>query len=209
MSIRGAIFDFGGVITNMRFDYARELEREHGLERNTLFRTFYDSEDWRAVQIGQADPEMLAENAHRRLEAVAGRAMPRLHEQWRNSWTLIGENVELIKALRPPYKVSILSNADLNLEDRLRNGLGIHHLFDDVISSAVVGIAKPDEAIYRMAAERLGLAPEECVFIDDLDTNVEAAKAAGMAGVHFRVHKGDRLAEQLAALGVRPRGVAE
>jgi FMN phosphatase YigB (HAD superfamily) len=71
--------------------------------------------------------------------------------------------------------------------------------------SALEGLAKPDPAIYRLAAERLGLLPEQCVFIDDSEPNVFAAREVGMAGVHFRVHRGDDLAGQLAALGVTPR----
>ena len=86
--------------------------------------------------------------------------------------------------------------------------MGIHHLFDDVISSAVVGMAKPDHRIYRLAAERLKLPVEECLFIDDAERNVEAAREVGMSAVHFRVHKGDDLAAQFAALGVRPEPAA-
>ena len=82
--------------------------------------------------------------------------------------------------------------------------MGIYDLFDDVISSAVVGMAKPDHKIYRLAAERLELPTEECLFIDDLKRNVEAEREVGMSAVHFRVDKGDDLAAQFAALGVSP-----
>ncbi len=204
LPIRALIFDFGGVITNMRWDVAREIEQQHGLERNTLLRTLYDADDWRAVEIGQGDIEVWREAAHHRLEEASGRPLPLLHEQWRRSWGLIEENIALVKALRPPYRTGILSNADLTLEERLRDGLGLRHLFDDVISSAVVGMAKPEHRIYLLAAERLRLPPDECVFIDDLERNVTAAREVGMAAVHFRVDRGDKLADQLAELGVRP-----
>jgi HAD superfamily hydrolase (TIGR01509 family) len=102
--------------------------------------------------------------------------------------------------------VSILSNADASLRDRLRDGHRIHDLFDDVVCSADVGLAKPDAAIYRLAAERLGLPPAACVFVDDLPANVEAAREVGMQGVHHRVDKGDDLAAQLAALGITAGG---
>jgi len=204
MTIRGLVFDFGGVVTNMRWDVARRLEEEHALERNTLLRTLYDADDWRAVELGAGDIEAWRVAAHRRLEEAAGRALPPLHQQWRDSWHLIEENLALLRALRPPYRAGILSNADISLEDRMRDGLGIYDLFDTVISSAAVGMAKPDHRIYHLAAERLGLPPEECVFIDDLERNVTAAREVGMAAVHFRVHHGDDLATQLAELGVRP-----
>ena len=204
MSIRGLIFDFGGVISNMRWDVARKLEEQHSLERGIIFRTIYDNDDWRAVQVGRGDIDAWREAAHRRLEEAAGRPLPPLHQQWRETIGLIQENVELIGALRPPYRTAILSNADSTLEERIRDGLGIDHLFDTLICSAVVGIAKPDHSIYRLAAERLALPPEECLFIDDLEGNVTAAREVGMTAVHYRVHRGDDLKAQLAELGVRP-----
>jgi putative hydrolase of the HAD superfamily len=204
VTIRGVIFDFGGVIHNMRFDVMRQIEAQHGLERDTILRTLYDAKDWHEIQIGRGDIDAWHAAAQRRLDEAAGRPMPPLHVRWRESWHPIEENVALIRALRPPYRLAVLSNADRTLEDRMRDGLNIHHLFDTVVCSAIVGMAKPDRAVYRLAAERLGLAPEECVFIDDFEHNVKAAQEVGMAAIHFRVHKGDSLAAQLGELGVRP-----
>lgn len=66
--------------------------------------------------------------------------------------------------------------------DLLRNS------FDDLVISGEVGLRKPDPAIYRLAADRLGLAPTACVFVDDLERNVEVARELGMVGI---VHRGD------------------
>jgi FMN phosphatase YigB (HAD superfamily) len=63
-------------------------------------------------------------------------------------------------------------------------------------------MAKPTAAIFRLAAERLGLPPEACVFVDDWDQNVDAARALGMTAVLHRVDQGHDLRAQLAALGV-------
>jgi putative hydrolase of the HAD superfamily len=60
---------------------------------------------------------------------------------------------------------------------------GWAQLFDAVVISGEVGLRKPDPAIYALAAERLGLPPEQIVFVDDLPANVRAAVAAGMVGV--------------------------
>ena len=57
-------------------------------------------------------------------------------------------------------------------------------LFDAVVLSGIAGVAKPDAAAYRLVAERLGVPPERCVFVDDLRRNVLGAVAAGMTGVH-------------------------
>jgi putative hydrolase of the HAD superfamily len=204
LAIRGIIFDFGGVIHDMRWDVARQLEEEYGLERNALLRTLYDCDEWRDVERGRGDIDSWRQIAQRRLDEAAGRSLPPLHQHWRESWHIIEENVSLIRSLRPPYKLAVLSNADVTLEDRMRDGLNIHHLFDAVVCSAVVGMAKPEPPIYRLAAERIDLPAEECVFIDDAEHNVKAAQEVGMTAIHFRVHKGDDLAAQLAELGVRP-----
>jgi putative hydrolase of the HAD superfamily len=55
-----------------------------------------------------------------------------------------------------------------------------------VVSSARVGVAKPDRRIYEIAAELAGVAPERCLFVDDRLENVTAAIGLGMTGVHFR-----------------------
>jgi putative hydrolase of the HAD superfamily len=56
-------------------------------------------------------------------------------------------------------------------------------LFDTVVISAEVGMRKPEEGIFLYAAQTLGLTPQECVFIDDIQVNVSAATACGMTGV--------------------------
>ena len=71
-----------------------------------------------------------------------------------------------------------------------------------MVVSGTEKVAKPDPAIFRLAVDRLGLAPDECVFVDDWDANVEAAREVGMRGVIHRVDKGDDLSKQLLALGV-------
>lgn len=82
--------------------------------------------------------------------------------------------------------------------------------FDTVVISGEVGMRKPNEDIYLLAAERLGLPPERCVFVDDLDRNVEVAERLGMAGL---VHRDNaetlpRLAELLGVGLETLRGAA-
>jgi HAD superfamily hydrolase (TIGR01509 family) len=166
-----------------------------------VFETLYRTDAWHGIERGVGDLTEWTEGAHRELERRAGHPLPRLHEEWRRAQTAIAANVELVRRLRPRYKLSVLSNADMSLRGRLERD-GIHALFDDVVVSAEVGMAKPDPAIFRLAVERLGLTPAECVFVDDWDQNVAAARDVGMRGVIHRVDKGDDLRKQLLALGV-------
>jgi FMN phosphatase YigB (HAD superfamily) len=189
----------------MRWEVARALSEHHGLPRSSVFETLYRTETWRDIERGIGDPEALKARAHAELETRAGKTLPPLHESWRLSQRPIGANLELVERLRPPYKVSVLSNADCALRGRLEHEMRIHHLFDDIVCSAEVGMAKPQAEIFELAAARLAVTPAECVFVDDWDQNVDAARAVGMTGVCYRIDRGDDLAALLAAVGVRPR----
>lgn len=99
--------------------------------------------------------------------------------------------------LKPNYKIGLLSNS---------SGQGIQKffsdddkkLFDDMVFSGEVGIAKPHPEIYRLAAKRLGVKPEECIYIDDDDYRVEGAKMAGMQGMVYEDF--EQMRTDLAAL---------
>ncbi len=202
-TIRGLIFDYGGVLWDMRWDITHALEQEHGLRERAITETLYGSDTWRKLEVGVGDREVWLQGAHRELEGVAGRELPPLHQRWREQQHLIAPNIDLIRRLRPPYKTGVLSNADNTLLYRLKETHGIIDLFDDVVCSADVGMAKPDPRIYTLAASRLGLPAEECVFVDDMESNVHAAREAGMHAILFLVFEGHSLESQLADLGVR------
>ncbi len=189
----------------MRWDLARTLEQEHGLRERTIVDTLYGSDTYQKLEAGIGDLDAWLDEAHCSLEKAAGRELPRLHQHWRDRQHLIAPNVDLIRRLRTTYKTGVLSNADSTLVSWLRDALGIYDLFDDVVCSADVGMAKPDPRIYALAAQRIGLPPEQCVFIDDLAQNVEAARGTGMHGVHFLVGE-HNLEAQLAVLGVHAPG---
>jgi HAD superfamily hydrolase (TIGR01509 family) len=189
----------------MRWDVARELSERHGLPRSSVFETLYRTDIWREVERGRGDVDAWRSGAHAELETRAGKTLPALHDEWRLSQRPIRDNLELVARLRPAYKVSVLSNADISLRDRLVDEMRIDHLFDDIVCSAEVGMAKPEAEIFRLAAARLGVAPAACEFVDDCDHNIEAAREVGMTGICYRIDKGDDLAALLAAAGVRPR----
>jgi epoxide hydrolase-like predicted phosphatase len=77
----------------------------------------------------------------------------------------------------------------------------LDEIFEVVVDSAFVGMRKPDPAIYELTVERLGddLRAEECLFVDDIELNCEAARALGMTAVRFE-HSGQAIAELDSAL---------
>ena len=83
-------------------------------------------------------------------------------------------------------------------------GTGIYdrapmQIFDATVISGDVGLHKPQPEIYLLGAERIGVPPERCVFVDDLRENVEGAEAVGMAGVLHRESRGDDRRARAAA----------
>jgi len=101
----------------------------------------------------------------------------------------------VLGARKAGVKTGLLSNSwgvDNYPHDRF------DELFDVIVISGEVGIRKPDPAIFSLASRRIGVAPQSCVFIDDLDKNVEVAEASGMAGILHR--RADETIPQMAEL---------
>lgn len=94
--------------------------------------------------------------------------------------------IEFVKTLKGKYKLAMLSNINSRqrLEARFLPGQ-LDELFDTVVASGDVGYIKPQPQIYQITAERLGVLPEECVLIDDIELFCEAARAVGMQAIRF------------------------
>ena len=93
--------------------------------------------------------------------------------------------IDMIKSLRGRYKTVLLSNA---LENIVENNLGeeLGEMFDDVIISNRIGMAKPDANIFEYAVKKAGVPAGRCLFTDDNPVNVAAAEKSGINGIVFR-----------------------
>lgn len=94
--------------------------------------------------------------------------------------------VELIKKLKKKYKIGLLTNNFPGNIEYYRKDFENYSIFDVAISSHEVGMIKPDPEIFKLAAKKLKVKLDECVFIDDWDKNVEAAGKLGMKGIIFK-----------------------
>jgi putative hydrolase of the HAD superfamily len=94
--------------------------------------------------------------------------------------------VEMLRGLRERgYFVGVLSNMMPSWDRHWRRMVPAEELFDDVVLSFAVGHRKPQREIYDLAAERAGVLPGECLFIDDTAENCDGARSAGWSAVHF------------------------
>jgi len=201
--IKAVFFDFGGVISRLDREGLRQTESRYGIPQNGLLAALYGIPEWREVEIGRLPEEEWIAAANRKLREVSGRELPDMREISAEIWRGLDEDVvQLAKVLRGPYQVGLISNSTKRLEKELLEQNGVHSLFEVIVNSARVGIAKPDTRIYLHAAEQFGVAAAACVHIDDLAENVEGARKAGFQAVHYR---GDfpELESALRSLGVQ------
>ncbi len=201
--IGAVFFDFGGVVACLDHDEMARIERRHGLPAGGIWRAMYETAEWEALRIGQGNEAAWVGAIRRELDLLAGRPIAEeVNREWVQCWRGLDEAViSIIDGLRGRYRVGMISNATLTLEDELRDHHKIHDLFDIIVNSARVGFAKPDARIFQHAADGVGLQPSGCVHVDDLPHNVAGARKAGFHAVHYE-GDGTSLEVELRALGV-------
>ncbi len=184
--VRAVVFDFGGVFTEvLDRERADQFEDELGLERGGLESALFNCDPWMEVSAGKITDVVYWE----RVSATFPRSPS--SERARALWAFVfGAQLrlgvrELVTELkRRGFRLALVSNERLTLRATL-DGWNLTSLFDLVVVSAEVGLRKPDPAIFRRAVAGLGVAPEACLFIDDREFNVLAARALGMQVIRF------------------------
>ena len=183
--LKGVIFDVGGVIVRTHDQGGRrKWEQRLGLESGDLARLVFDSELARKAQLGKAS----AGDVWAWLQADWGLDSRELTALQSDFWS--GDQVDQslcdhIRAWHHHYRTAMLSNAWSTDGRAMAERLGVADCFDVFVTSAEVGVMKPDAHIYHVVLERLGIAPAEAIFVDDFIQNVEAARRLGMQAVHF------------------------
>lgn len=198
-TIKAIIFDFGGVLLRRRSEEERRYWTERlGLRQGWVDDVLYGGEEWGLVKVGAITNDEFWRRLGPKLGLHTAEEVDRFRQEYYAGERLDQRLVELVRSLRGKYKLAVLSNASGNVDDLLQERFGIRNLFDLVVDSACVGVAKPDRAIYELALEKLGVAPHEAVFIDDLAGNVAAAAALGIHAIHHL--SSESTAHQLRAL---------
>lgn len=200
---RGLLVDFGGVLTTNVFESFRAFCRDEGLDPDAfldLFRSNPEARrDLRRVETGEMDEHEFARRIGERLgvartEGLVDRLFARISPD--------GKMVAAVKRAKAAgVRTGLVSNS---MGSGRYDREAFPDLFDGVVISGEVGVHKPQPEIFRLGAERIGLPPEECVFVDDLRENCEGAEAVGMTAV---LHRGAErtLPELERLLGVELR----
>jgi putative hydrolase of the HAD superfamily len=209
--IRVVISDFGGVLTNRLIEAFMAFQDESGISMEQLGRGMQhvaenDGEyPLYRLERGELSEAEFLESLSAALEEDLGHrpALHRFSEIWFEALHPNTPMLDLMRELRDRgYRLAILTNNVREWEEKWRAKLPIDEIFEIVVDSAHVGMRKPDPAIYRLTLERMGAAePSECLFVDDNELNVEAARELGLHAVHFRNNE-QAILEIRAALGI-------
>ncbi len=185
--VRAIIFDMGGVLVRNQVPEPRQrLADKYGLTPQALEELVFGNPVAAKASVGEATSSDLWEYIRAALKLDEKELVAFTQAFW-SSDRLDEELVDLIRSLRPRYKTGLLSNAwddaRASLTTRYPHFLTI---FDSSVFSAEVKMAKPDARIYHLIMQRLGVAPEETIFVDDFKENVEAASELGMQAILFK-----------------------
>lgn len=191
--MKAVVFDFGGVVFRWQpLSLLQEVVPHHAHDDDSaralaarLFQSFAVGSDWAEFDRGTVTPGELVERIARRtglpaqdVERVVHAIPPHLQAQ--------AGTVTLMQRLREAgHRLFYLSNMPAPYADHLERHHGFFDWFEGGVFSARVGLIKPEPAIFDLAVLRFGVQPAECVFVDDVLHNVEAARAAGWQAVHF------------------------
>jgi len=181
----GLLVDFGGVLTSSVWDSFADFCRDKGLAEDSMRRLFREDPaalaDLRELETGRIEEH-----------EFEGRFAERLGLE--DAADLIDG---MFRGMKPsdPMVSAVRAARDSGIRTGLvSNSWSTSHydrdllarLFDIAVISAEVGLHKPQPEIYLLASKRLGVEPEQCVFIDDLRENCAGAEAVGMTAILHR-----------------------
>lgn len=196
LTIEAVISDFGGVLTNHLIEAFVAFQDESGISMEQLGRAMQrvgerDGEyPLFRLERGEVSEADFLDNLSWGLEQELGHR-PTLHRFREIYFEALHGNEPMLDLMRElgkcGYRLAILTNNVREWEEMWRAKLPLDEIFDLIVDSAWVGMRKPEPDIYELTLERLGgIDPRRCLFVDDNELNVEAARKLGMRAVHFR-----------------------
>jgi putative hydrolase of the HAD superfamily len=185
MTIQAVVFDIGGVLEiTPSLGVTERWETRLGLRAGEINERMEDV--WYGGSVG-----LISEaDVQRALAERFGLDEQQVDEFMGWTWreylgTANTELIEYARRLRSRYRTGILSNSFVGAREREQAAYGFEDLVDEIIYSHECGLSKPDPAIYALTCERLRVAPQQVVFLDDHEPNVEGARQAGIHAVLY------------------------
>ncbi|MCP4540550.1 MAG: HAD family phosphatase [Chloroflexi bacterium] len=200
--IQAIILDWGGVMEALPDDAGVfEWERRLAVKPGTLWRVLW-GKVWRQLSSGTITEADYVARVSEQLGLPDAEAGRHFLEEFHGEDRFYPQMATVIRALQSRYQIALLSNASPGQAGRAceQYGFDIHVEFDVYVNSALVGLRKPDPAIFHLALEQLGVEPQQALFVDDMIYNVDIARELGIPTVQF-VDPDTSLAEMEMLLG--------
>jgi epoxide hydrolase-like predicted phosphatase len=184
--VRGLLVDFGGVLTTNVFDSFRAFSVNEGLDPNHVKEKFRSDPKALALLRRLEKGELTSDEFTPQFAAVMG--IEESDGLVERLFAGIGPDEAMLAAVRSARAAGVRTGL---ISNSWGDGIAyeksmLEELFDGVVISGDVGLHKPEPEIFHLGAEKIGVPPEECVFVDDLRENIAGAEAVGMTGVLHR-----------------------
>jgi FMN phosphatase YigB (HAD superfamily) len=203
--IRNIVFDLGNVLISFRpAEYLKKNNYPPEI-RKTILADIFGSQEWLLLDKG----EISLEEA---VERISGKSTLKREEialifKLRTDIMFpLESNASVLPGLKEKgFRLYYLSNFPADIFGEIKNRNGFFVYFDGGIISAEVKHSKPDLTIFNIFFERYNLKPEESLYIDDIEVNIEAARTTGMKGycTYGSVNISDDLKKLVSSLAVR------
>ena len=192
--VRAVISDFGGVLTSPLFESFAAWQRQSGLSFERLGQAMADATERNGFHpLYELEKGTITESEFLRMleaELDPATSLSGMRDVYFEHLHPNPAMIDFMRELRSRgLRMALLTNNVREWEPQWRAKLPeIDEIFEVVVDSAFVGIRKPEREIYELTLERLGdgVAAEDCLFVDDVDVNCEAARSLGMRAVHYR-----------------------
>lgn len=205
--VSALLVDIDGVVRTWSHVGARLGEQRAHLPAGTLVRLAYRTAERELAHLGVITHDQWIDSIRERLKSDYGAESAVAVDCWTQDRGVIDHGVvNLLRRARTVVPLAALTNNTTAVHADLARD-GVLSLFDFVLCSAEIHVAKPSPLAYARAAEKWGISPSNVLFVDDCASNVLGARFAGM---HAAVFNGcEDLAAKLRAAGIELPGPAD
>jgi putative hydrolase of the HAD superfamily len=185
MAIRAIVFDIGGVLEiTPDLGVNQKWEKILGLKPGELDQKLHPV--WKGGTLGT----MTEAEVHKNMGEILGIDQTQVNAFMDDVWreylgTLNVELADYFRSLHGRFKTGILSNSFVGAREREQKLYHFDEMVDVFVYSHEVGMRKPEPGVYQLTWEKLGVQPNEMIFLDDRDGAIDPAKELGIHGILF------------------------
>ena len=183
-AIKNIVFDMGMVLLKYEpLEYCLKMVNDPKAAK-AIYENLFCGNEWVQVDSGVMTEAECITSVQKRIPQYAEYVAPAMAD-WPASMSAMPGMEGFVGKLKDKgYGLYVLSNTSPRFYE-FSKSYSVFRYFDGKIVSATEKLTKPDPAIYRLLCSRFRLLPEECVFVDDVQVNVDAARNIGMVAHRF------------------------